>query len=94
VAGAGAPQVHQVFADSTAWSPSFRQFMQTSGAGEGALGYRVNAGDTLPWVNVDRLVLRFDRELPAAQLPAKVIIDGTRADYAATPSVLDAPRSC
>jgi hypothetical protein len=90
VAGAGAPQVQQVFADSTAWSPSFRQFMQTTGAGDGALGYRVNAGDTLPWVNVDRLVLRFDRELPASPLPAKVTIDGTRADYAATPSVLDA----
>jgi hypothetical protein len=89
VPGVGLPQVQQVYADSSAWTPAFRQFMQAGGIGDAALGYRVNAGDTLPWVNVNRLVLRFDRDLPASPLPQSVTLDGVRADYTARPTVLD-----
>jgi hypothetical protein len=89
VAGARTPQLKQVFADSTAWSPSFRQFMQASGAGDAAMGYRVNGGDTLPWVNVDRLVLSYDRDIPPIPVAAFYVVHGARRDYEARLTFLD-----
>jgi hypothetical protein len=46
----------------------------------------------LSWVNVNQLIVRFDRVLSERALPPRVTIDGLRADYSAVPTVLD-PRT-
>jgi hypothetical protein len=56
------PQVTTVFVGSTAWSPSFNNYLASSGQGEAAFGFRINAGDQLnelPWTNVNRISIRF-----------------------------------
>ena len=64
------PRVVAVYADSAAWSATFRDYVD-GGSGDGsALGYRVPNGklqqESLPWVNVNRLRLRFSADVGAS----------------------------
>ena len=59
-----APRVVAVYADSTAWSATFRDYVDGGFADPSALGYRVPTGSgqfqTLPWVNLNVLRVRFN----------------------------------
>ena len=91
------PAITAVYARGSSWvgddgiaaNVSFKEFLQGAGLGDVNFGYRINAGDILPWINVDQLVLRYDQPLPTSPFPGNIIIDGIRSDYTATPSMLD-----
>jgi hypothetical protein len=58
-----APTVQNVFVSSTAWTTAYRNSLQTSGAGEAAFGYRIDAAQqtrTLAWSNLNQLSIRFN----------------------------------
>jgi hypothetical protein len=66
------PSVTQVFVSSTVWQPAFYDFLDASGLGESNLqtGYRILATeqtDELPWVNLNRLSIRFSEDVVVAQ---------------------------
>lgn len=90
------PQVTAVYARGSSWAgndgnpatTTFKEYLEQQTLGDDVFGYRVRAGDTLPWINVNQLVLEYDADLPTAPLPARVIIDGMRSDYTAVPSNL------
>ena len=67
------PQVTAVFVagfagidGATPWSESFRNVIQSSGAGEAFFGYRIPADgqtDELPWTNLDGVSVRFSEDV-------------------------------
>jgi hypothetical protein len=67
---AAAPRVESVIWDSTAWSPSFRDYMDGALDDGNARGYLVPNGAgqlaTLPWVNIDRLKIKFNQDVGAS----------------------------
>ena len=93
---APAPRIVNVFARSSSWAGddgnpgnlTFREYLDQAGIGHVSFGYRIEAGDVLPWVNVNQLVLRYDWPVLTSVLAGQVVVDGVRSDYAATP---DAP---
>lgn len=76
----GGPRVTGVFVSGSTWSAGFRTALQSAGLGDGTLGYAPPAGaaqlDELPWRNVDRVSVRFDRPVTADQ--ADLQVRGTR----------------
>jgi hypothetical protein len=64
---AAAPAVTKVFVGSAAWANSFKIYLQSHGLGETALGYAIPSGpnqlQTLPWLGIDRIAIRFDRNV-------------------------------
>ena len=58
-----APRVSAVFVGSGGWQPVFRNYLAGSGLGDAAAGYAVPSGadqlDTLPWIGLDRVSIRF-----------------------------------
>ncbi|MBI2824505.1 MAG: S8 family serine peptidase [Planctomycetia bacterium] len=64
---ASPPAIVGAFVDSSAWNPAFRAALATAGLGDATLGYAVPGGagpaSALPWANVDRVSLRFDRDV-------------------------------
>jgi hypothetical protein len=62
-----APQVVQVYARGTAWAPAFLAYLDDQGLGSDEFGFAIDGGGTqlreLPWLNVDELSVRFDRDV-------------------------------
>jgi hypothetical protein len=94
---APAPRIVNVFARGSSWAGddgnannlTFREYLDQAGLGNVVFGYRVAAGDVLPWVNVNQLVLRYDWPVLASVLAGQVVVDGVRSDYTATPAAPD-----
>ena len=92
----GPPLVVAVYARGTTWvgddgdpyDLTFKEYLEARSLGDRVYGYRLSAGDILPWTNVNQLVIVYDSELPERVLPASVVVDGLRSDYTAVPSVL------
>ena len=90
------PQVLAVYARGSSWlgddgiaaNFTFKEYLEAGALGDRVYGYRLTGGETLPWSNVNQLVLVYDSELPERAPPASMAIDGIRSDYAAAPSVL------
>ncbi len=64
-----APAVTGVFVRGTIWSANFLNFLATSGQGDSTFGYRINAleqTDELPWVNLNRISIRFNENVNIA----------------------------
>ena len=91
------PSVAEVYARGSAWlgtdgddlNVTFKEYLAANALGDAEFGYRVDnlpAGSTLPWNNVDQLVLRYTAPPTGAAVPtaAGVILDGVRSDYAVT----------
>jgi hypothetical protein len=61
------PEVTNVYVAGSAWAPAFKRLMEGRGFGHAAHGYAVAAGpdqlDALPWTNVDRITLTFNRDV-------------------------------
>ncbi|HEV2292993.1 MAG TPA: zinc-dependent metalloprotease family protein [Tepidisphaeraceae bacterium] len=63
------PVVTEVFAGSTAWESSFRNFLQSSGQGDATYGYRLSAAqhaDELMWINLNQVSVRFSENVNLA----------------------------
>jgi hypothetical protein len=63
------PRVTDVFVGSKAWGPAFNAFLQSSGAGEAAAGFRIGDADPLnelPWTNLNRVSIRFSQPVNVA----------------------------
>ena len=89
------PSVAQVYARGSAWkgtdgdalNTTFKESLASRGLGDAEFGYRVDnlpAAATLPWVNVNQLVLRYTAPPTGAGIPTAggVTLDGARSDYA------------
>ena len=86
------PPVSQVYVRGTSWfQPSnlgFRQWLEANGYGDDVLGYRVDnlpADTTIPWTNVDQIVVRFvDANLGGIPSWSEFTVDGTHGAYQVT----------
>ena len=70
LAGLSAPRVTKVFVGSTAWTPAFLNHLQSASLGESAFGYAIdpaNQLDELPWINLNKVSVRFSRNVNVAQ---------------------------
>lgn len=89
-----APRVSEVFVDGSRWTTMYREHLAATGLGDAAYGMRVGAGsaqlDELPWANLDRISVRFDRPV-TAELIDLVVRGVNRASYTATGFSYDAP---
>ena len=94
-----APAIAEVYVRGSTWAGddgaatvTFKEFMQSSGVGHVAYGYKLVAGaptnsDTVSWTNVDQIVIRYARPpVSDAGVPTAgtVVVDGTRQDYTVT----------
>jgi uncharacterized delta-60 repeat protein len=69
-----APTVAGVYLRGSAWSSSYLNYLDTNGlgaTGAAGLGYALSGGAsqltvTVPWSNVDRITIRFDRDVDAS----------------------------
>jgi hypothetical protein len=63
--------VAEVFVASAAWSAAFKDRLAALGLGSARFGYSVPAGAgqlaTLPWNNVNQIVVRFDSDVAVSQ---------------------------
>lgn len=82
--------VQGVKVGSSAWSATFNDFVDNTGAPVGQRGYSIPAGaaqaTTLPWANINRLYVNFSQDPdPATIIPANFVLFGLQG--AATPTV-------
>jgi hypothetical protein len=82
--------VSEVYVSGSAWPTTFRDFVQSSGFGTSAYGYKLAAtpsnADTVSWTNVNQVVLRYSGPIGAAGVPSagSIVVDGVRTDYTVT----------
>jgi hypothetical protein len=73
-----APHVAGAFAGSSRWIPRTSSLLQTAGLGDRAYGFDLSKLDrsmTLPWSNLDRITLTFNRATTVG--PGDIIVRGT-----------------
>ena len=87
------PTVVGVYVNSTAWSASFRDFVDGITGDGSAIGYRVPTGAgqsaILPWINMNQVIVRFSESVGSSLTASDFAIQaiaGLRAD--ATPGVI------
>ena len=89
------PAVAGVFVSGTRWTPGFRQRLAAAGAGSEQFGYLVPGGagqsDVLPWAHVDRVSVRFDRDV-VPDAPAVSVVGVRGGDYAVALAEYDGQR--
>jgi uncharacterized delta-60 repeat protein len=89
------PSVAEVYVRGSGWAGAdnlvdnltFQEKLASVGVGRADLGYRLDtapAGRTVPWVNADQLILRYDQPQPSTPAASSIVLDGVRSDYAAT----------
>ena len=90
------PVITDVYARGSSWAPpdgaanvTFMEFLEAEGMGDDAWGYKLTSGATIPWVNVNQVVLRYDSALTSAPAAGGILVDGARSDYTVTTSLLD-----
>lgn len=89
------PTVTEVFVRGSAWkgtdgdalNVTFKEYLASTGVGNAEFGYRVDnlaAATTLPWTNVNEVVLRYSAPPTGSGIPIAggVTLDGVRSDYA------------
>jgi choice-of-anchor C domain-containing protein len=76
-APAPAPAVAGVFVAGAHWTQPFKDYLQATGAGDAAYGYALPAGtaqlDTLPWSGLNRVAVRFSRDVIVAEDDLKLV---------------------
>lgn len=91
------PGVAQVYIGGTGWrgpnadpaDVSFKEYLQARGLGDSTYGFRADnlpANTTLPWINLNQIVLRYSSPPTGAGVPfpGGITLDGVRSDYAVT----------
>ena len=91
------PGVAQVFARGSSWrgtdgdalNVTFKEHLAAAAVGNAEFGYRVDnlpAGSTLPWINVNELVVRYSAPPTGAGVPQQgaAALKGLYGDYAVT----------
>jgi len=89
------PKVTEVYVRGSSWAGAdnltdnltFQEMLASAGVGGADLGYRLDAapaGRTVPWVNADQLILRYDQPQPRTPAASSIVLDGVRSDYAPT----------
>ncbi|HEV2292307.1 MAG TPA: hypothetical protein VGR35_00530 [Tepidisphaeraceae bacterium] len=69
------PVVSDVFVSGSQWTASFRDFLQSSGQGDGTYGYRLTGAqhaDELPWLNLNKISVRFSKDVTVSADALKV----------------------
>jgi hypothetical protein len=69
VTDALAPQVHEISIGSSQWPAAFSDHLATSGRGNAGFSIVHNTDamrEVLPWLNLDRIAVRFDRDIQIA----------------------------
>jgi hypothetical protein len=69
------PAVTDVFVSGSAWTQGYRDFIQSTGEGDATYGYRLTDllhADELPWINLNRISLRFGEDVDLAAGAVKV----------------------
>jgi hypothetical protein len=93
-----APVVTDVYVRNPAWlgddanaeNVTFKEYLQAQGVGNTTYGFKVAANptnaDTVPWLGVDEVVLRYSAPVTGSGVPtpASITLDGVRSDYAVT----------
>jgi uncharacterized delta-60 repeat protein len=87
-----APTVEGVYVKGSAWNAAYLAHLNATGVGDAegaALGYLLASGAsqttvTVPWGNVDRITVRFDRDVVVASADALALYDSTGAVIGAT----------
>jgi uncharacterized delta-60 repeat protein len=71
--------------DGDALNTTFKEYLAAGGLGDAEYGYRVDTlgGATLPWTNLNQVVLQYTAPPTGAAIPAigGVTLDGVRSDY-------------
>jgi len=75
--------------DTNPANTTFGEFLAAKGLGDATYGYRVDnlpADTTIPWINVNQVVLHYSGPLSAGGLPTpgSVVLDGQLSDYTVT----------
>ena len=76
--------------DNNAGNVTFKEFLESSGFGHVAYGYRLAStptnADTVSWTNIDEIVVRYPGPITGAGLPtaSSIVVDGARQDYTVT----------
>src|SRR4051794_21824387 len=74
-----APEVTAVYVRGSSWSAAFMAGLQSNGLGDAKFGFAVPAGATqtapLPWTNIDRVSVRFSRDVVVG--PGDLTLFGT-----------------
>lgn len=73
-----APQVTGVLARSTNWAQSILDYMTANGYGSG--GYSINQSRTMPWNNVNQLIINFTEDVNVVQSSLN-LLGSTVANY-------------
>jgi hypothetical protein len=90
---APAPQVAQVYVNGTGWAQGFRDFLQAGGLGSVDFGYAIPPTDVLhylPWSNINKVSLRFDRDVQGRVGQTDLSLKGVKvAQYLVTAFTYD-----
>ena len=84
------PQVREVYVRGTSWQtdPAFGDWLEANSPGsDDILGYRVDnlpANTTVPWTNVNEIVIRYDQAPGGIPQPAGFTVDSTLGGYTVT----------
>ena len=88
--------VQDVFVRGSAWvgddgdpaNVTFKEYLERNGLGDDVYGFRLgdspSNADTVPWINVDEIVVRYGSSVSGGGIPAPgaIAVDGARHDYA------------
>jgi len=73
--------VQQVYVSGTAWTPAFKNYLQSHNLGDSTFGYEIRAGANqlavLPWSGVNQVSIKFDQRTDAQS--ADLAIRGVNA---------------
>ncbi len=91
-----APRISGVYVNSTAWSSAFRDFADGGFTTASALGYELPTGSnqlvTLPWININQILVKFDSNVGASLDVTDFNLDGSTAGVRADGSTATVPR--
>ena len=93
-----APTVSEVYVRNSTWegddanpaNVTFKEYLQAQGLGNTAYGFKVASSptnaDTVPWLGVDQIVLRYSGAVSGSGIPTTggITLDGVRSDYNVT----------
>jgi fibronectin type 3 domain-containing protein len=85
-----APQIAGMYVSSSAWQPSFMNYLAANGLGDAQFGYRIPAGANqlaaLPWTNINVISVQFTEDVTFNAAQAGLALNGS-PDLPAAPAL-------